>query len=112
MIRFIVNLAISVAVILAATWLSKRQPGLAGFVAALPITTMLVLTLGHFDSVSTEDQAKLAKSLLLGIPLGCTFLIPFIAAPRFGLGFWPAFALGLVLLGGGYAVHRGVIGHG
>src|SRR5678815_1399984 len=111
MVRFALNLTLSVLVILAATWLAKRQPGLAGFVAALPMTTMLVLLLSHLDHVGMEHQAKLAKSLLLGIPLSCSFVVPFIVAPRLHLGFWTSFALGLFLLGSGFAIHRVVIGH-
>jgi hypothetical protein len=106
MLRFAINLAISVAVIVAATWLSKRHPSTAGFVTALPITTMLVLLLGRMDGVELADQARFARSLLAGIPLGATFLLPFIAAPRLGLSFGSSFAAGLVLLSGGYAVHR------
>jgi hypothetical protein len=111
MLRFGLNLVISVAVILGATWLSKRQPGLAGFVTALPITSMLVLVLSHLDETSMTDQARFARSLLLGIPLSCAFLLPFAAAPRLNLGFWPSFAAGLALLACGYAIHRAVIGH-
>ena len=110
MLRFVLNLAISVAVIVGATWLSKRHPVTAGFVAALPITTMLVLFLGRIDGVSIEDQSRFARSLILGIPLGATFLLPFIAAPRLGLSFWAAFGLGLVCLAAGFALHRWIFG--
>ena len=111
MIRFAINLAVSVLVIVGATWLAKRKPDLAGFVAALPITTMLVLLLSHLDHVSMTQQSRFAKSLLIGVPLSLSFLIPFILAPRLSLGFWSSFALGLVLLAGGYAVHRLLVGH-
>lgn len=110
MIRAVIHLGVSLAVILGATWLSKRQPVTAGFVAALPITTMLVLLLGRMDDVRFEDQVRFARSLLLGIPLGATFLLPFVVAPRLGLSFWGSFAAGLVCLSLGYAVHRWAMG--
>jgi hypothetical protein len=110
MIRFVVNVLISVAVIVGATWLSKRQPATAGFVAALPITTMLVLLLGRMDEVRFDEQVRFARSLLVGIPLGATFLLPFVAAPRFGLSFWSSFGAGLVFLSVGYATHRWMFG--
>jgi len=110
MIRFAVNLFISVGVILVATWLSRRQPATAGFVAALPITTMLVLVLGRMDGVAFDEQVRFSRSLLVGIPLGATFLLPFVAAPRFGLSFWSSFVVGLVLLSAGYAMHRWIFG--
>lgn len=65
MIRFAINLAVSVGVILGATWLSKRHPATAGFVAALPITTMLMLLLGRMDDVRFEDQVRFARSIRL-----------------------------------------------
>jgi len=110
MVRLALNVGISVAVIAASTWLAKRQPASAGFIAALPITTMLVLTLSHLDGQGGSDRATLARSLLLGIPLSSTFLVPFALAPRWNLGFWACFTLGLVLLGAGFAVHRAVLG--
>jgi hypothetical protein len=110
MLRLVVNVAISVAVILVAAWLARRYPSTAGFVTALPITTMLVLVLSHADGASPGDRAKFAKSLLLGIPLTSTFLVPFVFAPRMNFGFWTSFGLGISLLAGGYAVHRTVVG--
>jgi hypothetical protein len=110
MVRFAVNLLLSVGVILGATWLSRRHPATAGFVAALPITTIVVLLLGRMDGLRFDDQVRFSRSLLVGIPLGASFLLPFVAAPRFGLSFWSSFALGLAFLSAGYAVHRWVFG--
>jgi hypothetical protein len=106
LLRLAFNIAISVAVIVGATWLSKRHPTTAGFVTALPITTMLVLLLGRIDVISLEEQARFAKSLLAGIPLAALFVVPFVGAPRLGLSFWSAFVAGLLLLTLGYALHR------
>jgi hypothetical protein len=110
MMRFTINLTVSVVVILGATWLSKRQPTTAGFVAALPITTMLVLLLGRMGGARFEDQARFAQSLLVAIPLSATFLIPFVVAPRMGWSFWASFIAGVLLLCAGYAVHRWLFG--
>ncbi len=62
MARLLANLVISAAVIAFATWLSKRHPDPAGFVAALPITTMLVLVLGHADGIEVAQQEGQAFS--------------------------------------------------
>jgi hypothetical protein len=110
MLRLLGNLFISAAVIAFATWLSKRHPATAGFVTALPITTMLVLVLGHVDGIALPQQVAFARSLILAIPLSASFLVPFLLAPRLGLSFWTAFAAGLVMLGAGYAVHKAVVG--
>jgi hypothetical protein len=110
MARLVANLLISAAVIAFATWLSKRHPDTAGFVTALPITTMLVLVLGRADGIELAQQAAFARSLILAIPLSASFLVPFVVAPRVGLSFWTAFAAGIVMLGAGYALHRTIVG--
>lgn len=110
MLRAVINVAVSVAVIVVAAWLSKRYPATAGFVTALPITTILVLVLGHVDGVPVAQQATFAKSLLLAIPLSASFLLPFVVADRLRLSFWTAFAAGLAILGVAYAVHRAIVG--
>src|SRR5687768_2683720 len=110
MARTLLQLCISLTVILLATWLSKKQPVLAGFVTSLPITTMLVLFLSHLDGVRPMEHAAFSKSLLLAIPLSSTFLVPFILAPKLGLGFWGAFASGLALIAAGYGIHRAILG--
>jgi hypothetical protein len=74
------------------------------------MTTILVLLLGRMDEVRFDDQVRFARSLLVAIPLGATFLLPFIAAPRVGLSFWTSFVAGLVCLSAGYAVHRWIFG--
>jgi hypothetical protein len=110
MARFLVNLVISACVITFATWLSKRHPGTAGFVTALPITTILVLVLGHLDGVTGEQQTSFARSLMIALPLSVSFLVPFAIGPRLGLGFWSTFAAGLGLLGAAYLAHRWIVG--
>jgi hypothetical protein len=110
MARYLINLAVSALVITFATWLSKRYPATAGFVTALPITTMLVLILGYVDGVSGEQRTSFARSLMVALPLSVSFLIPFAVGPRLGLGFWSAFAAGVALLGVGYMAHRFILG--
>lgn len=110
MFRVLLNVAVSVTVILGASWLVRRAPTIAGFVTALPITTMLVLLFSHMDGVGAIEQAKFAKSLLLSIPLSCVFLVPFLIAPRMNLGFGLSFAAGIVLLVVGYLIHRKLLG--
>jgi hypothetical protein len=110
MARYLVNLAASAFVITFATCLSKRYPATAGFVTALPITTMLVLILGYVDGVNGEQRTSFARSLMVALALSVSFLIPFAVGPRLGLGFWASFTAGLALLGAGYLAHRFILG--
>jgi hypothetical protein len=110
MAHYLVNLAVSAFVITFATWLSKRYPATAGFLTALPITTMLVLVLGYVDGVTGEQRTSFARSLMVALPLSVSFLIPFAVGSRLGLGFSSAFAAGVALLGVGYMAHRFILG--
>jgi hypothetical protein len=102
------NLLLSASVIAFATWLSKTYPVVAGFVIALPLTTMLVLPLSHVQHDNPENTFLLAKSIFIAIPVSLTFFVPFLLAPRFGLSFWQAYGAGCVLLAVGYFVHQAV----
>ncbi|MBS2026504.1 MAG: hypothetical protein JST54_01260 [Deltaproteobacteria bacterium] len=107
MLSFALNLAISATAIAFCSWLARRAPGTAGMIAALPLTSLLLLLLTRVEQGSGVDTTKLARGILLGLPLGSTFLLPFALAPQLRLGFWAAFGLGIALVGAGYfAAHK------
>lgn len=103
---FTLNVLVSAVVISFASWLSGRWPTAAGFVVALPLATMLVLPLSYYEHGSTQTSILLAKSILLAVPIGLTFLLPFLFATRLALSFWQAYALGCLALLAGFFVHR------
>jgi hypothetical protein len=100
------NLLISASIIALTVWLSKTYPLMAGFIVALPITTMLVLPLSYVQNGSVENTALLAKGIFVAIPVSLTFFLPFLFSTRFGLSFWQSYGLGCVLLALGFFVHR------
>ena len=51
--QFVFNLILSASVIATTAWLSRSVPVLAGFIIAMPITTLLVLPLSQVDTGST-----------------------------------------------------------
>src|SRR4051812_21355747 len=106
MMMFIVNLALSALIISGVTWLSKQNPQLAGFIIALPVSTMLVLAFSHAEFNDTENSIKLAKSIFSAIPLSLLFFIPFFFADKLGWSFWAQYGAGTALLAAGYFVHR------
>lgn len=106
MTMLILNLVITVAVILGAQWLSRQDTQLAGFVVALPISTMIVLALSHAEYGDPETSVKFAKSICAAIPLSLLFFVPFFLSGRFGWGFWTQYVAGTALLGVGYVIHR------
>ena len=105
---FALNILVSALIISFASWLSGRLPTAAGFIVALPLSTMLVLPLSYQEHGSAETSILLAKSIFIAIPISLTFFIPFLFSERFTLSFWQAYALGCVALPAGFFVHRAV----
>lgn len=79
-------------------WLSKKNPEAAGFLMALPLATIIVLPFSYWNHGDPENSIQFAQQILRAIPISLTFFIPFAFAGRFQLGFWQAYALGLLLL--------------
>ena len=95
---FALNVLGSALIIAAAAALSARYPVAAGFLVALPLSTMLVLPLSHIQHGDATATITFAKSILGAIPI--TFL-----AERLGLSFWFAYLAGCALLPVGFLVH-------
>jgi hypothetical protein len=102
------NVIVSACVIGFAAWLSGHFPGIAGFIVALPLATMLVLPLSQLQHGDSENTITFAKSIFMALPITLTFFVPFFVAERLGLSFWQAYALGCLALLLGYFLHRAV----
>lgn len=105
----ILNIIVSACVIAFAAWLSRQFPGIAGFIVALPLATMLVLPLAYIQHGGSGNTILMAKSIFIAVPITLAFFVPFLLSGRLGLTFWQAYALGCVALVLGYFVHRVVI---
>jgi hypothetical protein len=100
------KVAIAVSVILGANWLANHaKPGLAGFIIALPVSSMLVLAFSYAEYKDPEASIKFAQSILSAIPLSLLFFVPFLAAKKLPFGYWGVYASGVLLLAGGYLAH-------
>ena len=103
----VLNTLVSALVIGVAAWLSRRYPGTAGFLVALPLATMLVLPLAYLQHRDAASVFDMARSILVALPITLLFFIPFLLRDRFS--FWGAYALGCALLPVGYFLHRAVM---
>ncbi len=103
------NVFVSALLISFASWLAGRSPKLAGFVVALPVSTMIVLPMSLAQHGDPEKTMTLARSIFAALPVTLLFFVPFLLARRLALGFWGAYGLGLGLLAAGYLVHRLVV---
>jgi hypothetical protein len=91
------------------SWLSGKKTGLAGFLTALPLTTLLALAFSHLEWGNSEQSVQYAKSVFVAIPVSLLFFIPFLMAQKLNLSFWSCYSSGIVLLGVGYFVHTYVL---
>ena len=87
------------------SWLSGKHTSLAGFLTALPLTTLLALAFSHLEWGNAEQSVEYAKSVFAAIPVSLLFFVPFLLAKKFQLDFWGCYCLGIVLLGVGYFLH-------
>ena len=101
-----VKIAISACVIAFSSWLSNKRPDLAGFIIALPISTMLVLAFSYAEFKDPEASVKFAKSILSAIPLSLLFFVPFLLAKKIPMPFWAMYGSGVVLIAIGFFIHQ------
>lgn len=99
------NVIVSALIIAAAATLSARYPVAAGFLVALPLSTMLVLPLSYLQHGDATATVTLARSILVAIPVTFLFFVPFLLAERLGLSFWVAYVAGCALLPLGFLLH-------
>lgn len=88
------------------SWLSGKKTGLAGFLTALPLTTLLALAFSHAEWGNAKQSVEYAKSVFVAIPVSLLFFIPFFLAEKLNLGFWTCYVSGVALLGVGYFAHN------
>lgn len=110
MLALILKILLSAAMITLVTWIVRRDTQLAGFVMALPISTMIALVLTQAEYRDPATSTALAKSIFFATPLSLLFFVPFLLAEQLRLSFWLQYASGVALLGLGYYLHRVITG--
>ncbi len=93
---FIAKAAFAGIIVALVTVVARRHPGWGGLLAALPLTSLLAITLLWMKTGDRQRTADLTSSVL-------AFIIPsipfFIAVPlmlRAGMNFWLAMGIGVV----------------
>ena len=107
---FFIKTLVSALVIAFCSWLAGKKPELAGFIVALPLTSLLVLLLNRLEVKDPATSVQFAKSIFIAVPISLTFFIPFLFAEKWQFGFWTCYLSGLALLILGYFCHRWVMG--
>ena len=109
MILMLLKTLVAAIVIAFTSWLAGKKPELAGFIVALPLTTLLALLFSYAEFRDSATSVAFAKSIFVGIPVSLLFFVPFLLAERLALPFWWCYVLGLALLVAGYFIHRHLV---
>lgn len=105
----VAKFVLAAAVIVFCSWLASKKPYLAGFIVALPLTTLLVLAFSYGEYKDSATSVAFAKSVFVGIPVSLLFFVPFLLAEKLNLSFWWCYGIGIMLLIAGYFIHRAVV---
>jgi hypothetical protein len=100
------KIAIAAILISYVSWLSDKKTSLAGFLTALPLTTLLALAFAQMEWGDQKQSVEYAKSIFVAIPVSLLFFVPFLLAQKFNLGFWTCYISGVFMLGAGYFLHQ------
>lgn len=103
---FLGNTLFTAALITGAATISKRNPVLAGFITALPLSTILALSLSHLQTGSSENTARYAASILVALVVCLPFFLPFLVYGKVKGNFWLYMACGIGLLFVGFLLQR------
>jgi hypothetical protein len=102
----VVKIIVAAVLISTVSWLSGKKTGLAGFLTALPLTTLIALAFSQLEWGDAKQSVEYAKSVFVAIPVSLLFFVPFLLAQKFQLGFWTCYSSGIVLLAIGYFIHQ------
>jgi hypothetical protein len=103
---FWIKVMLSAVVISASSSIAGRRPDLAGWLLALPLSSMLALAFAQLEFEDASRSAAFARSILAAVPLSLTFFVPFVFAERLRLSFWWLYALGVALLSAAFFAHQ------
>ena len=105
--QFLVKLAVAVGIITLCSQIGGRFPRLAGLIATMPLTGLLVLIWLYSENPSEVDTlAQYARGALWGIGPSILFFLAVWLCLRYGVGMALALTLGSVGWLGGAVVHR------
>ena len=94
----IVRGIIAGAIVVGVTEFSKRSPRAGAVLLTLPLVSILAFIMAWNKHRDLPAISTLAKETLILVPLGLPFFLPLAFAGKLGLDFWPAFALGVLLV--------------
>ncbi|MEQ1868643.1 MAG: hypothetical protein ABL961_01305 [Vicinamibacterales bacterium] len=98
MLKLIVNGMVAGFVVVGISELAQRYPRVAEVILAVPLVVFAVYAVMYLRTPDLAPISRMARQMLILVPLSLTFFVPLAFADRLHLTFWPAFATGLALV--------------
>lgn len=92
----IVRTGLAALTIVVVSELSQRHPKIGGLLLSLPLISILAFAMSWQQHGDLAAVSRLARETLILVPLGLVFFVPMAFAQTLGLGFWQAFAAGML----------------
>ena len=109
MLFFLFKVITGGLIIAFSSWLAGQNPKLAGFIIALPLVSLIAILFSYYEHSDTEKTVMFTKSIFIAVPASYLFFVPFFFAKSFNMNFFIIYITGLILLIGGYFIHRYII---
>ncbi len=103
---FAAKILISSIIIAFSSWLAGRKSLLAGFIVALPITSILSILFAYLQYRDMQKMNEFATSILISVPLSLLFFIPFVLNKWLHMNFILTFTFGIFLLFIAFIIHH------
>jgi hypothetical protein len=85
---------VAAAIIVTVSTLGHRFPRFGALLLALPLVSLLAFVFSWMQHQDLPAISRVARGMLLLVPLSWPFFVPIAFAERLGLGFWSAIGAG------------------
>lgn len=102
MVVNIVKILMASTMIAFASWLAGKKPVLAGFIIALPLTSILAILFSYWEYRDMEKINQFANSIFVAVPLSLVFFVPFLLNRWLRMNFTITFLFSLACLAAAY----------
>lgn len=88
---------VTVSIVVVVSQVGQRSPRWGALLLSLPLTSILVSSLGWFEYRNLPQLSRIARETLILVPLRLPFFVPLKFAVRWQLSFGTAIGTGVVL---------------
>jgi hypothetical protein len=98
MLKLVVNGLVAGFVVVVVSEIAQRYPRVADVILAVPLVVFAVYAVLYLRNPELAPISRMARQMLVLVPLSLPFFVPLAFADRLALTFWPAFGIGLALV--------------